>query len=147
MGLSRCFFWKKAFFTCPRSSPLSLFCPSAISAVRTVNLFHPITDSPFSDATGATLVVACWYSTTYVLFYKPGFEAETPKEAGLFRSPDSLFELNAGDFLLRESAKFSVWRISRTHRFWGEQRKIRVSAFRKRRKMPPKKPPAEKKSA
>ena len=70
-------------------------------------------------------------------FCKPGFGAGTPKEAGLFRSPNSLFELNAGDFLLRGSAKFSVWRISRSHRFWGEQRKIRVSTFRKRRKMPP----------
>ncbi len=60
-----------------------------------------------------------------------------PKKAGLFRSPNSLFELNAGDFLLREPAKFSVWRIPGTREFRGERSKIRVSPFRKRRKMPP----------
>ena len=50
-----------------------------------------------------------------------------PKEAGLFRSPDSPFELNAGFFHLRETAKFSVWRIPGTREFRGEQSKIPVS--------------------
>ena len=46
------------------------------------------------------------------MVYRPGFETKTSKKAGLFRSPNSLFELNAGIFLLRESAKFSVLQIS-----------------------------------
>ena len=52
-------------------------------------------------------------------------------------SKNPLFELNAGTFHLRESAKFSVWRIQGTREIRGEQSKIRVSPFRKRRKMPP----------
>ena len=91
----------------------------------------------FDEKWGTISVATCLYLTSYVLFYKSGDGAETSKKAGLFRSPNSLFELNAGDFLLRETGKFSVSRISGTHRFWGEQRKIRVSTFRKRRKMPP----------
>ena len=59
-----------------------------------------------------------------------------PKKAGLFRSLNSLFELNTRDFLLREPAKFSVWRIPGTREFRGEQSKIRVSPFLKQRKMP-----------
>ena len=95
----------------------------------------------FGDIRATTLTITRWYSTTYIWFWKPGFEAGTPKEAGLFRSLNSPFELNAGVFLPRGSAKFSVWRIPGTRGFWGEKRKIPVSPFSKRRKIPPIHPP------